>query len=143
MGIDQLSIFVENKPGKLVEVIEAIGAAGVDLRALSIADTADFGVLRVIVDKPDTAFRTLTDAGYVVKINQVLPVAIDDEPGALGKLLRVLSDAGISVEYVYAFVAHGENKAYVIVRVEDNEAAAAILTSAGIKVAGEADIYSV
>ena len=143
MGIDQLSIFVENKPGKLVEVIEAIGATGVDLRALSIADTADFGVLRVIVDKPDTAFRTLTDAGYVVKINQVLPVAIDDEPGSLGKLLRVLSDAGISVEYVYAFVAHGENKAYVIVRVADNDAATAVLAAAGIAVASGEDIYSI
>jgi len=143
MGIDQLSIFVENKPGKLVEVIEAIGATGVDLRALSIADTADFGVLRVIVDKPDTAFRTLTDAGYVVKINQVLPVAINDEPGSLGKLLRVLSDAGISVEYVYAFVAHGENKAYVIVRVADNDAATAVLAAAGIAVASGEDIYSI
>lgn len=143
MGIDQLSIFVENKPGKLVEVIETIGASGVDLRALSIADTADFGVLRVIVDKPDSAFRTLTDAGYVVKINQVLPVAISDEPGSLGKMLRVLSDAGISVEYVYAFVAHGENKAYVIVRVADNDAAAAVLAAAGIAVASGEDIYSI
>jgi len=143
IGIDQLSVFVENKPGKLVEVIEAIGASGVDLRALSIADTADFGVLRVIVDKPDTAFRTLTDAGYVVKINQVLPVAIADEPGALGKMLRVLADEGISVEYVYAFVAHGVNKAYVIVRVEDNVAAASILEGAGMRVANEADIYTI
>ena len=142
VGIDQLSVFVENKPGKLVEVIETIGASGVDLRALSIADTADFGVLRVIVDKPDTAYRTLTDAGYVVKINQVLPVAISDEPGSLGKMLRVLSDAGISVEYVYAFVAHGENQAYVIVRVIDNDAAVAALAAAGMSIADDEAIYN-
>lgn len=141
MAIDQLSVFVENKPGKLVEVIEIIGAAGVDLRAMSIADTADFGVLRVIVDRPDTAYRTLTDAGYVVKINQVLPISIDDTPGALGRALRVLSDADISVDYVYAFVAHGENRAYVIARVEDNDAAADVLEKAGVAVAKYEEIY--
>ncbi|MDR0904690.1 MAG: hypothetical protein LBN00_00720 [Oscillospiraceae bacterium] len=143
MAITQLSVFVENRPGKLVEVIETLGTAGLDLRALSIADTADYGVLRVIVDKPDAAFRTLTDAGYVVKSNEVLPVAIDDTPGALGKLLRVLSDDGISVEYVYAFVAHGENKAFVIVRVEDNDAAVKTLARAGIAVAGDKEIYNI
>ncbi|MDR0838109.1 MAG: hypothetical protein LBN99_00540 [Oscillospiraceae bacterium] len=141
MAIDQLSVFVENRPGKLVEVVEAIGAAGVDLRALSIADTADFGVLRVIVDNPDKALRTLTEAGYVVKINQVLPVSIDDTPGALGKALRVLSDAGVDVEYLYAFVAHGENKAFVIVRVEDNDKAEAALTKSGIAIATDREIY--
>jgi hypothetical protein len=135
MAIDQLSVFVENKPGKLVEVIEAIGAAGIDLRALSIADTADYGVLRVIVDKPADALKLLTDAGYIVRINQVLPVSIDDAPGALGRVLRVLSDAGISVEYVYAFVAHGKDRAFVILRVEDNEAAEAVLRKHGISLA--------
>jgi hypothetical protein len=142
MGIEQLSIFVENKPGKLVEVIEAFGKANLDLRALSIAETADFGVLRVIVDRPDAAFKMLTEAGYVVKSTQVLPVAIDDKPGALGKLLRVLSDDGISVEYVYAFVAHGDGKAFVIVRVENNETATQTLAKAGIDVAVEKEIFN-
>ncbi|MDR2615788.1 MAG: acetolactate synthase [Oscillospiraceae bacterium] len=140
IGIEQLSVFVENKHGKLVEVIELIGAAGIDLRALSIADTADFGVLRVIVDKPDAAQRALAEAGYVVKINRVLPVSIDDAPGALGKALRVLADAGIDVEYLYAFVAHGAKKAYVILRVEDNGAAASALSAAGIALASDDDI---
>jgi len=140
MAIDQLSVFVENKQGKLVEVIETIGAAGIDMRAMNIADTADFGILRIIVDKPDFAFRTLTDAGYVVKINQVLPVSISDTPGSLAKTLRVLSDAGVSVEYLYAFVAHGKDNAYVVIRVEDNAAAAAVLEKNGISLASDSEI---
>jgi hypothetical protein len=143
MAINQLSVFVENRPGKLVEVIEAIGAAGVDLRALSIADTADYGVLRVIVDKPEAALKTLTDAGYVVKINPVLPVSIDDTPGSLAKTLRALTDGGVNVEYIYAFVAHKANKAYVIVRVEDNDAATAVLQKAGISIATDEEIYNI
>ncbi|MDR3209738.1 MAG: ACT domain-containing protein [Oscillospiraceae bacterium] len=141
MAIDQLSVFVENKPGKLVEVLEAIGASGVDLRALSIADTADYGVLRVIVDRPVDALKLLTDLGFVVRINQVLPVSIDDKPGALANTLRVLSDAGVSVEYLYAFVAHGNGRAFVILRVEDNEAAEAVLRKSGIAIAAREDIY--
>jgi len=140
MSIDQLSVFVENRQGKLVEVIEAIGAAGIDLRALSIADTADFGVLRVIVDKPVDALKTLSDKGYVVRINQVLPVSISDTPGSLGKTLRVLADNGINVEYTYAFVAHGENKAFVILRVEDNETAERVLRKAGVAVPSASEI---
>ncbi|MDR0861722.1 MAG: ACT domain-containing protein [Oscillospiraceae bacterium] len=142
MTLDQLSVFVENRPGKLVEVIETIGAAGIDLRAMSIADTADFGVLRLIVDKPDSAFKTLTEAGYVVKVNKVLPVTIDDTPGSLGKVLRLLSDNGVNVEYLYAFVAHGKDRAYVIIRVEDNDAATKVLDGAGIPLASAAEIYA-
>ncbi|MDR3309885.1 MAG: acetolactate synthase [Oscillospiraceae bacterium] len=141
MSIDQLSVFVENKPGRLVDVIEAIGAAGIDLRALSIADTADFGVLRVIVDRPADALKTLTDLGYAVRITQVLPVAIADEPGSLGKTLRTLAGGGVNVEYTYAFVAHGENRAYVILRVEDNEIAEHLLRAAGITVASQNELY--
>jgi hypothetical protein len=136
IGIDQLSIFVENKPGRLVEVVETISAAGVDLRALNIADTADFGVLRVITDKPDVAQNALASAGYVVKASRVLPVSLDDTPGSLARVLRVIANAGVDVEYLYAFVAHGDQKAYVIIRVEDNAAAAAALAAGGIEVMG-------
>lgn len=142
-GINQLSIFVENKPGKLVEVLEAIGKIGVDLRALCLADTSDFGVLRIIVDKPQEAFSELTGMGYLVKINDVLPIAISDEPGSLAKTLRVLTDAGISVEYTYAFVAHSTDKAYVIIRVEDNGEAVRALEKAGVQLAGESEIYNI
>lgn len=143
LGIDQLSVFIENKPGKLVEVLEAIGNIGVDLRALCLADTSDFGVLRIIVDKPDEAYKALTEAGYLVKVNEVLPVAISDAPGSLAKTLRILRDKDISVEYTYAFVAHSSGSAYVIIRVEDNAEAVKALSDAGVKLAGESEIYNI
>jgi len=143
LGIDQLSVFIENKPGKLVEVLESIGNIGVDLRALALADTSDFGVLRIIVDKPDDTYKALTGEGYLVKVNKVLPVAISDEPGSLAKTLRILRDKGISVEYTYAFVAHSSGSAYVILKVENNTEASAALTEAGVKLAVEQEIYNI
>jgi hypothetical protein len=141
MTIDQISVFVENKPGKLVEIIEALGEAKVDLRALSIADTSDFGILRLIVDHPETAIEVLRQAECVVSVTQVIAVKVDDTPGGLAKVLRILSDAGISIEYIYAFVAHEEGRAFVILRVEDNEKAIQVLTEKDIKIAGKNEIY--
>ncbi|NLB29959.1 MAG: hypothetical protein GX823_07075 [Clostridiales bacterium] len=142
LGIDQLSVFIENKPGKLVDVLEAIGKIGVDLRALCLADTSDFGVLRVIVDRPDDAYRELAEMGYLVKVNKVLPVAISDEPGSLARTLRILKDRDISVEYTYAFVAHSTDRAYVIIRVEDNDEAVKALAESGVGLAKESEIYN-
>jgi hypothetical protein len=141
MTIEQISVFVENKPGKLVEVIEALGAEGVDMRAMSIADTADFGVLRLIVDQPDKALAILRDADCVTSVTQVIAVSVTDTPGSLAKVLRVLSDAGISVEYVYAFITHEPGRAYVIIRVEDNDKAVSALTSHGVKLATSKELY--
>ena len=132
MTIKQLSIFVENKPGKLVEALESLSVAGIDLRALALADTSDFGILRVIVDKPDHALAVLQDSGYLVKSNDVLPVAVGDKPGGLASVMRVLADAGVDVEYTYAFVAHSHDQAYVILRVNDNDAAIKVLTDGDI-----------
>jgi len=132
MAIQQLSVFIENRPGKLVEALETIAGAGVDLRALSLADTADFGIMRVIVDNPEKAVKTLQEAGYLVRSNNVIPVSIDDKPGGLVAVLRVLADAGIDVEYAYAFVAHGKDKAYVILRVADNDEAEKTLRDSGV-----------
>jgi hypothetical protein len=141
MTIKQLSIFVENKPGKLVEALEAISAAGIDLRALSLADTADFGILRVIVDKPDLALEKLQQAEYLVKSSEVIPVAVGDRPGGLAAVLRVLADAGVDVEYTYAFVAHSRDNAYVILRVEDNSAAIKVLEDHGISILTAQQLY--
>ena len=129
MTIEQLSVFVENKPGKLVEALEALAGAGIDLRALALADTTDFGILRIIVDKPTQALKVLQEAGFLVKSNEVIPVSVGDKPGGLASLLRILADAGIDVEYTYAFVAHSHDRAYVILRVGDNAAAAKVLES--------------
>ena len=132
MTIEQLSVFVENKPGKLVEALEILAQAGIDLRALSLADTSDFGILRIIVDKPAEALDSLQDAGFLVKSSNVIPVSVGDKPGGLAAILRVLADKGIDVEYTYAFVSHEKDSAYVILRVDDNDAAVNVLGSNGI-----------
>lgn len=141
MTIDQISVFVENKPGKLVEVIELLGAKGIDLRAMSIADTSDFGILRLIVDKPARALEVLREADCVTSVNKVIAVSVADTPGSLAKVLRILSDEGISVEYVYAFITHEAGRAYVIIRVEDNDKAISILTAKDIKLATAGELY--
>ena len=141
MTIEQLSVFVENKPGKLVEALETISQAGIDLRALSLADTAEFGILRVIVDKPAPALEALSEAGYLVRSNQVIPVSVGDRPGGLSAVLRVLADEGVNVEYTYAFVAHSHDRAYVILRVNDNEAAEKVLTGNGIPMLAADDMF--
>ena len=141
MTIEQLSVFVENKPGKLVEALEILAQAGIDLRALSLADTADFGILRIIADKPLDALNALQNAGYLVRSNDVIPVSVSDKPGGLAAVLRILADAGIDVEYTYAFVAHARDKAYVILRVADNNAAVRILTANGFSLLSAEEIY--
>ena len=143
MTIKQLSIFVENKPGKLVEALEALSEAGIDLRALALADTSDFGILRVIVDKPDNALAVLQDSGYLVKSNNVLPVAVGDKPGGLAAVMRVLANAGVDVEYTYAFVAHSRDQAYVILRVNDNDAAIKVLADSGISLLSAEQLFGV
>jgi len=140
MTIEQLSVFVENKPGKLVEALETLSDAGVDLRALSLADTADFGILRIIVNESDRAAKVLQKAGYLVKSNNVLPVIVGDKPGGLSGVLRLLADAGVDVEYTYAFVAHSRDNAYVILRVNDNDAAIKILNENDISLLNAADM---
>jgi hypothetical protein len=141
MTIDQISVFVENKPGRLAEITEILGAANIDLRAMSIADTADFGILRIIAGEPERALETLKNADCVVSVTQVLAVAIEDAPGSLSKVLRILADADVSVEYLYAFITHAVGSAYVILRVEDAERATAIFAEHGVKTAGAHEIY--
>ena len=141
MTIDQISVFVENKPGKLVEVVEALGENSIDLRALSIADTADFGILRLIVNDSSKALEILRDAGFVTSVNQVVAVSVEDQPGSLARVLRVLSDGGASIEYVYAFITHEAGRAYVIIRADDNEKAVGILEAKGVKLASGKDLY--
>jgi len=142
MTVEQLSVFVENKPGKLVEALEALSGANIDLRALSLADTSDFGILRAIVDKPDYALEVLSEAGFLVKTNEVLAVVVGDKPGGLAAVVRLLSEAGVDIEYTYAFVAHSSDNAYVILRVGNNEAAVKILTKSGITLLTANELYS-
>ena len=134
MFIKQLSIFVENKPGRLAEITGMLGEHKIDIRAVSISDTKDFGILRVIVNQPDETERILKSAGYTVSITYVIAIGIDDQPGGLAAAMRVLYENQISVDYMYAFLSKSDKPASVILRVNDNERAAAVLKENGIQV---------
>lgn len=140
MAIKQLTVFVENKQGAIVAVTNLLSRNNVNIRALSIAETEDFGILRLIVNDEKTAVKTLEEAGCLIKITEVVGVKIGDAPGKLTAALSVLDEAKINVEYLYAFMARTEKHAYVVLRVEDNAAAENYLVEAGFKLITEADI---
>ena len=135
MNIKQISVFLENKPGSLYGMTGVLAQHKIDMRALSLAETSDFGIARIIVDDVYNAANVLKDAGYVYSVTPVLGVAIPDTPGGLNKILQVLTDAKVNVEYMYAFLGGKDTEhAYMIFRVADNAAAAAALASRGIQV---------
>ena len=140
MTFDQLSVFIENKPGKLLEALEIISGANIDMRALSLADTANFGILRIVVDKTNDALSALQDAGYLVKVNKVLTVEVSDRPGGFTEIMRLLTNEGIEVEYTYAFFAYSQDKAYVILRVNDNDIAIKVLTENKVRLLSNEDL---
>ncbi len=140
MSLKQLTVFVENKQGTLVDITDTLAKHNVNIRALSIADTQDFGILRLIVNDNDTALKTLSDEGYLIKTTDVVGVKIGDQPGKLSKALNVLDENGINMEYLYAFMARTEKHAYVVLRVADNAAAEAALEAAGFHLITDADV---
>ena len=140
MAIKQLTVFIQNKKGTVVSVTEILAKNDINLRALSIAETQDFGILRLIVNDETKAEKVLRENGYLIKVIDVVGVKIGDAPGKLTAALDVLDKANINVEYLYAFMARTEKHAYVVLRVEDNEEAESILTSAGFKMISVADI---
>jgi len=140
MYIKQISVFIENLQGRLADISEVIANSGIDIRALSLADTTNFGILRLIVDKPYEAEKALKKAGYTVSLTAVIAIGISDTPGGLAGALRVLSDNSISIEYLYAFISKKEGRASVILRVDDGDRAVEVLTSNGIEFLSDADI---
>ena len=140
MSLKQLTVFVENKQGALVAITDTLAAHNVNIRALSIADTRDFGILRLIVNDNDTALKTLTEAGYLINTTAVVGVKIGDEPGKLSKALQVLDEKAINMEYLYAFMSRTEKHAYVVLRVADNAAAESALEDAGFHLITDADV---
>lgn len=134
MIIKQISVFVENKQGRLEEITGVLEKNQIDIRALCVADTKDFGILRLIVNKPDLAVEALKKDGFTVSLTSVISIGIDDTPGGLHKALEVLDDSEISVEYMYAFLSRSEKTAYVILRVEDNERAIKVLSGNNFKI---------
>ncbi len=140
MAIKQITVFVENKQGTLVSVTDILAKSNINLRALSIAETNDFGILRLIVNDVETAKKALSENGYLIKVTEVVGVKIGDAPGKLTAALDVLHKAGINMEYLYAFMARTEKHAYVVLRVENNEIAEAALENAGFHLITDADI---
>ncbi len=133
MTVKQISVFVENKPGKLAELTDYLHQHDIDMRALSIAETQDFGIVRMIVDDAYKASQVLKESGYVVSITPVLAVEMSDEPGSLYKILKVLGDGGVNLDYTYAFLSQKAATAYMVLRVENNEKAIEILEKSGIR----------
>ena len=142
MGVRQISVFLENKAGRLSDVTKVLGENNVDISALSIADTTHFGILRLIVNNPDLAEKVLKESGYTVSVSDVIAIAIDDNPGALAKALEVLTDNDVTLEYIYAFTGKTENKALVVLKVEDIPQATRLLQSRNIQVLKESEVYS-
>lgn len=140
MTVAQLSVFLENKSGRLAEATDVLAAGGVNIRALSLADTAEFGILRLIVDEPAKVRDILKAGQFTTAVTEVLAVEVPDQPGGLAGILGKLSAAGINVEYLYAFVQKSGRNAIIICRVEDLDGAQTALGEDGIRILDSGDI---
>ncbi|MDD2503874.1 MAG: ACT domain-containing protein [Clostridia bacterium] len=142
MAITQISVSWENKPGRLAELTDILSEHKINIRALSLADTKDFGILRIIVDDPDKTASILQEVECIFTVALVLAAAIPDEPGSLSRILHILAENDINLEYTYAFITRKEEYAYMILRVEDNETTSAVLTDHGFKLVSQEELFS-
>jgi hypothetical protein len=142
MKLKQISIFLENRKGRLWKALSILSGAKINIKALSIADTSEFGILRIIITEPEKAKEILEEANFVVKINNVIAVSISDEPGGLESVLDALNRMDINVEYIYAFVEKKGENATVVIRTEDIDAGIAALEKGGITVLSSEEVYS-
>jgi len=142
MRVEQISIFLENKSGRLAEVTAILSTAGVNIRALSLADTSDFGVLRLIVSDNEKARESLKTAGFTVGKTNVVAVEVPDQPGGLNNILEVLQNGGVNVEYMYAFVQQSGSNAVMIFRFDNTDEAIKVLESNNVTVIGGEQLYS-
>ena len=139
MAIRQISVFVQNEKGSLEHLVNTLASAGVDMRAMSIADTQEFGILRMIAKNHTKACEALRAGGYLVSENNVTAVEIPDEPGGLAKVVSILSGNGVNIEYTYAFMTRSHGHACVVFRVDDNDQVADLLAQNGIATLSQAD----
>lgn len=143
MLVKQINVFLENQSGRLAEVTRTLGRNDIDIRALYIADTTEYGILRMILDKPDNAVEVLTAAGFTVSSTPVIAIAIADKPGTLDHALSILSAGSLSLEYLYAYVGRTSEDAVVVIRVKDPQLALQKLTEAGIRVLSSEEVYGI
>ncbi len=142
MKVEQISVFLENKSGRLADVTSVLAEAGINLRALSLADTADFGILRLIVNDTERAKQVLKDNGFTVGLTEVVAVEVEDKPGGMAKILRALGSGGINVEYMYAFVQKSGEYAIIIFRFDALDEAIDVLQKAGIRILKGEEVLS-
>ncbi len=141
MKLTQLSVFLENKPGRLSEPCRALADAGINIFTLSLADTQQFGILRLIVRDWKKAKKVLEQAGFVVNVTEVVAIEVEDRPGGLQDVLEVIEKGGINVEYIYAFTFKKEDSAIIVFRFEDPDQAISHLAGQGIKVMESVELY--
>ena len=134
-SIKQLSVFIENKSGRVSEVTGVLGDAGVNIRGFSVSDTAEFGILRLVVDKPEVASTALRDAGFTVREDDVICIDLPDVPGGLAGVLKLVSSAGVNIEYVYSLIA-----TYVVINVADVDRALSLLADKPVRIVDQAEI---
>lgn len=134
--LDQISIFLENKPGRLAAVMKVLKDAGTDLRAFTIADTTDFGIVRIIAADTDKALKALKGNDFTATANKILGVTIPDHPGELYKIIEILQETNVNIEYSYSFMGSRPNEADIAIRTQNNEAAEQVLKTKGIKLLG-------
>jgi hypothetical protein len=142
MRVEQISVFLENKAGRLSEVTGILSEAGINIRALSLADTSDFGILRLIVNDNAKALQALKDRGFTVGKTDVVAVEVDDRPGGLHRILQILSKGNVNVEYMYAFVQQSGDNAVIIFRFDHLEDAVKVLQENGVKVIEGQRLYA-
>lgn len=140
MAIRQLSVLVENKKGALLRITDILAREGIDLRSICVADTAEYGIMRLIADDNRRAAEALSLAGYVARVRDVVAVAIPDEPGGLNRVLHILDSNDINLEYMYSVITARSDKAYMIMRVNNNEKTEDILRQNGVEVLTEEDL---
>ncbi|HHU50654.1 MAG TPA: amino acid-binding protein [Firmicutes bacterium] len=141
MKVKQISVFVENKSGRLCEVTKALSKQSINIRALCIADTSDFGILRLIVNDPAKAVRVLKEEGFTVATTDIVAAEVPDIPGGLAGVLEILGGRGINIEYMYAFVGKEKDNAVVVLKMEEIEEAIAVLQEAKVKLLRESELY--
>ena len=143
VAIKQISLFVENKPGRMAKVSKTLSDAGVNIRALTVAEAGDFGVIRMVVDDPEKGYKVLHDNGFTVSETEVLAVEMKDIPGGLYEIVNTLGESNVNVDYAYAFVTTKAERAMLIIRVDNLEKARQVLTGAGIKLATKDEIQKI
>ena len=142
MLIKQISIFIPNKKGSLSQLTDILTANNIDIRAIAVFDTTEFGILRIVVDDPDRAAEVLKAEGIVAKVSKVLAVEPEDKPGSLNDIFTILKDNEINIEYIYSFVMRKTDMPYIVLKVDQQEKAAEVLTANGINVVNKDEIYN-